>query len=113
MEPLVHAKGDDNGLKGQYAESRLSITNLRHAKGDDIDLKGQHDESRLLGTNLRYAKGNKNGLKGQYDKSKLLRYNFRPLIHAYGDDNCCADFRLLRINSVAAGLCFDGLSMLK
>ncbi len=56
LEPLVHAKADDNGLKGQLAESRLSRTNLCHAKGDYKGLKGQHDESRLLGTNFRYAK---------------------------------------------------------
>ncbi len=35
LEPLVHAKGDDNGLKGHHDESRLSRTNLRHATGDD------------------------------------------------------------------------------
>jgi hypothetical protein len=96
LEPLVHAKGDDNGLKGQYAESRLSRTDLRHGKGDDKSLKGKFAESRLSKTNLRQAKEEDNGLKGQQDEdSRLLRTNFRPLVHAFDNDNCRRDSALI------------------
>ncbi len=85
LEPLVHAKGDDNGLKGQHAESRLLGTNLRYDKGNKNSLKGQFAESRLSRTSLRHATGDDNGLMDSktsiQDFSELIfDHWFMPLI---------------------------------
>ncbi len=40
--------------------------------------------------------GDDNGLKGQQDEdSRLLRTNFRPLVHAFDNDNCRRDSKLI------------------